>query len=91
MIELSFLTGVLSSMFGEYWSAVIISVIITACAIISAFLKAPTESSGAMYRGFYTIVNMLAVNVFRAKNANSTEQEILRRTKILQDGRQNNK
>lgn len=87
MTELSFIMGVLSSMFGEYWAAVIVSMLVTICAIMSAFLKAPTDESGRVYRGFYTFVNLFAVNILRAKNANATQQELLRRTKILQEKR----
>ena len=39
------------------------------CALVAAFLPAPGEASGRLYRCFYKAVNWLGCNVGKAKNA----------------------
>jgi hypothetical protein len=37
--------------------------------LILLFLPVPGEGSGGLYKGFYTLVNWIALNVGKAKNA----------------------
>lgn len=39
------------------------------CAFVAAFLSAPTENSSKVYKVVYAVVNWLAMNVGKAKNA----------------------
>ena len=57
------------SLFGEQWGIVLCAVLCSACAVIAMFTPAPTADSSAFYRAFYAIVNRLAMNVGKAKNA----------------------
>ena len=45
------------------------------CAAVAALLPAPSEQSGTAYRVLYKLLNLLAVNVGRAKNADDAAQE----------------
>ena len=45
------------------------------CAAVAALLPAPSEESGAVYRVLYRLLNLLAVNVGRARNADDAAQE----------------
>ncbi|WP_294558281.1 hypothetical protein [uncultured Mailhella sp.] len=45
------------------------------CAAVAALLPAPSEKSGAVYRVLYRLLNLLAVNVGRARNADDAAQE----------------
>ncbi|HJD97259.1 hypothetical protein [Mailhella massiliensis] len=45
------------------------------CAAVSALLPAPSAGSGVVYRTAYKLLNLLAVNVGRAKNADDAAQE----------------
>ena len=69
MEELELISQLFSQFFGEYWGVTAFTLLCTICAIAAAFMKAPAESSGAFYRAVYKVVNTLAVNVLKAKNA----------------------
>lgn len=58
---------VIIQIFGDY--APIILAAMGLCAAIAAFLPAPGESSGPVYRALYAALNTLAVNVGKARNA----------------------
>ena len=45
------------------------------CAAVAALLPAPTGTSGTAYRVLYRVLNLLAVNVGRARNADDAAQE----------------
>ena len=68
-MDFEVLSQLFVSVFGEYWGAVVISLICTVSAISAAFMSAPTETSGVLYQIVYRFVNALAVNVGKAKNA----------------------
>lgn len=54
---------------GDYWGPVCVVLLCGLCAIISAFMPAPTETSTALYRYIYNTINVIGLNVFKAKNA----------------------
>lgn len=68
-MDFEMLSQLFSSVFGEYWGAVIISLLCTMSAIFAAFMSAPSEKSGSFYKLVYKTVNALAINVGKAKNA----------------------
>lgn len=55
--------------FGSY--AGLVLSLIGVCAAVAALLPAPSENSGSVYRVLYKLLNVLAANVGRAKNADS--------------------
>lgn len=63
----------ISELFGSY--AGIVLAIIGVCAAVSALLPAPTEDSNVVYRWVYKVLNWLAMNVGKAKNADDAAQE----------------
>lgn len=66
-----FITTVISWL-PESWGiyiAAIISALVAVCALLCTFLSAPTDSSGTFYKGFYTAVQWIALNLGKAKNA----------------------
>ena len=68
-MDFEVLSQLFVSVLGEYWGAVVISLLCTVSAVTAAFMSAPTETSGAFYRVIYRFVNALAINVGKAKNA----------------------
>lgn len=68
-MDFTIFTQFFSAAFGDYWGVVILTMICSVCAVISAFTPAPTETSGKLYRAVYAVVNFFAVNVGKAKNA----------------------
>ena len=73
-MDFEVLSQLFVSVLGEYWGAVIISLLCTISAIAAAFMSAPTETSGTFYKLIYRFVNALAVNVGKAKNADDVSQ-----------------
>lgn len=63
----------ISELFGSY--AGLVLAIIGVCAAISALLPAPTEDSNVVYRWVYKVLNWLAMNIGKAKNADDAAQE----------------
>ena len=63
----------ISELFGSY--AGLVLAIIGVCAAVSALLPAPTEDSNVVYRWGYKVLNWLAMNVGKAKNADDAAQE----------------
>lgn len=57
----------ISEIFGSY-AGLVLSVM-GVCAAVSALLPAPSDSSGTIYRVIYRVLNLLAANVGRARNA----------------------
>ena len=68
-MDFEVLSQLFASVLGDYWGAVIISLLCTVSAILAAFMSAPTETSGVFYKVVYRCVNALAVNMGKAKNA----------------------
>lgn len=50
------------------------------CSFVAAFLAAPTENSSKVYKAVYALVNWLALNVGRAKNADDVERKAAAKT-----------
>lgn len=73
-MDFEVLSQLFNSVFGEYWGAVVISLLCTVSAISAAFMSAPSETSGAFYKIVYRFVNALAVNVGKAKNADEVSR-----------------
>ena len=63
----------INELFGTY--AELVFAVMGVCAAVAALLPAPSEGSGTLYRVLYRVLNMLAVNVGRAKNADDAAQE----------------
>lgn len=63
----------ISELFGSY--AGLVLAIIGVCAAVSALLPAPTEDSNVVYRWVYKVLNWLAMNIGKAKNADDAAQE----------------
>ncbi len=63
----------LTEIFGS-WGGVVLS-LMGVCAAVAALLPAPSEDSGVVYRVLYRALNLLAVNVGRAKNADEATEE----------------
>lgn len=59
-------------LFGDYGQMVL--AIIGCFAALAALLPAPAEDGNAIYRAFYKVVNWLAMNVGRAKNADDVQK-----------------
>ena len=57
------------SMFGEQWGIILCAVICSVSAVIAMFTPAPTANSSKLYKAFYAVVNRLAMNVGKARNA----------------------
>lgn len=64
---------IISELFGSY--AGLVLAIIGVCAAVSALLPAPTEDSNVVYRWVYKVLNWLAMNIGKAKNADDAAQE----------------
>lgn len=63
----------ITELFGSY--AGLVLAIIGVCAAVSALLPAPTEDSNVVYRWVYKVLNWLAMNIGKAKNADDAAQE----------------
>ena len=63
-----------TTLFGEYWGVVSLSIIVSVCAILAAFMKAPDEKSGIIYKCLYKVINWFAANVGKAKNADDAKK-----------------
>ena len=62
----------ITDLFGTY--AGLVLSIMGVCAAVAALLPAPTEDSNVVYRALYKLLNVLAVNVGKAKNADDVAQ-----------------
>ncbi len=60
----------ISEVFGSY--AGLVLAVMGVCAAVSALLPAPSETSGTPYRVLHRVLNVLAANVGRAKNADES-------------------
>lgn len=59
-------------LFGDYGQLVL--AIIGCFAALAALLPAPAVDGSKIYRAFYKVVNWLALNVGRAKNADDVQK-----------------
>lgn len=57
--------------FGDY--APLVLSVMGVCAAVAALLPAPGEKTGKVYRAAYAALNLLAVNVGKARNADDAE------------------
>ncbi len=62
----------LVELFGDY--AELALSLMGVCAALAAFLPAPDEGSSRLYRFFHKVLNVLAANVGKAKNAGSAQK-----------------
>lgn len=60
--------------FSEYAGAA--SAIVAICSVLSTLLSAPDASANSVYKFLYALVNMLAFNVGKAKNADDVAQKL---------------
>ena len=63
----------ITELFGSY--AGLVLAIMGVCAAVSALLPAPVEDSNVVYRWVYKLLNWLAMNIGKAKNADDAAQE----------------
>ena len=64
---------IIMQFFGDY--APLALAVIGVCAAVAALLPTPGEKSGKIYRALYAALNLLAVNVGKAKNADDAAAE----------------
>lgn len=62
----------ISELFGSY--AGLVLAIIGVCAAVAALLPAPSTDSNVVYKAVYKVLNWLAMNVGKAKNADDAAQ-----------------
>lgn len=62
---------IITRFFGDY--APLALAVMGVCAAVAALLPAPDEKSGKMYRALYAALNLLAVNVGKAANADDVK------------------
>ena len=63
----------LAELFGS-WGGVVLS-LMGVCAAVAALLPAPAQGDSMAYKMVYRVLNLLAVNVGRAKNADEAAEE----------------
>ena len=63
----------INQFFGSY-AALVLSVI-GVCAALAALLPAPSNDSNAVYKVVYKILNFLAANIGKAKNASDVNPQ----------------
>ena len=62
----------ITDLFGTY--AGLVLSIMGVCAAVAALLPAPTEDSNVVYKAVYKVLNWLAMNIGKAKNADDVAQ-----------------
>ena len=63
----------ITELFGSY-AALVLSVM-GVCAAVAALLPAPAADGNVVYRAVYKVLNWLAMNVGKARNADDAAQE----------------
>lgn len=64
---------IITELFGSY-AGLVLSVM-GVCAAVAALLPAPTEDSNVVYKAVYKVLNWLAMNIGKARNADDVAQE----------------
>lgn len=67
---LSEIIGIIPAQYGVY-----VTCVCAGCAVICTFWKAPDEKANVFVRFVYKVVNLLGMNVGKAKNADDAEKE----------------
>lgn len=57
----------------EHWLGWI-TIIVTICAALATVLPVPAQSSTAVYRGVYAVIQWIAFNLGKARNAQDSQQ-----------------
>ncbi len=68
------LLGSLPVSWGEW-----VTLVVTVCAALAVVLPAPKANANVVWRGFYWLVQVLALNKGRAANAQDTQPTVIRR------------
>lgn len=53
-----------------------ITAAVTVCSAVAAVLPAPKENSGTAYRAAYRVIQWVALNLGKAKNAQDTQKTV---------------
>ena len=61
----------ITEIFGSY--AGLVLSIMGVCAAIATLLPAPAEDSNIVYKGLYKVLNFIAMNIGKAKNADDAQ------------------
>lgn len=64
---------IISEIFGSY--AGLVLSLMGVCAAVAALLPAPSADSNVVYKAVYKVLNWLAMNIGKAKNADDAAQE----------------
>ena len=63
----------LQGLLPESW-LIYVTAAVAICAAITTILPAPSEGSGKVYRTLYTVLQWIALNLGKARNAQDTPQ-----------------
>ena len=69
---------------GEGW-AVTAAVFVAVCAALATTLKAPGENASLWWRVLYGLINMIGMNVGRARNADDEDRRLEKEDAELRD------
>ena len=72
-MDLSLLVDFLNSQSGAF--ALVVAALGGVCALAAAFMPAPGEQSGKVYRMVYAVVNWIGCNFGKAANADDTARQ----------------
>lgn len=72
-MDLSILVDFLNSQTGVF--ALVVAALGGLCALASAFMPAPGEQSGKVYKAVYAVINWIGCNFGKAKNADDAAKK----------------